>query len=309
MSQRSDYSVSSYPSDPYAGMDMGSVDFYEEGLTAEPSMLDRGMEKMAGSNSADMMQDSLSPEVDVMPIPTQGGDPTTIDKKIIKTGNVTMMVNSVEPKINEISDIARHVGGDVMSANIVDGRSDLKNGVIIVKVPSDNFKEAFERIVAVASVVTHQSQSQQDVTEQFVDLEAQLKNKKAEEQRITRLYEKADKIEDILKIETQLSRVRGEIERMEGRMRYLQSQTSFSTITAHLSEDTKIIATTGQWRPWQDAKEAMRILVDRTQDLISSIIVFTISKLPFIILAFIALLILIKIGKVIFKKLSDNTQE
>lgn len=307
MSQKSEYSTTPTYGDPYSP---GMVDSYDDGLAAEPSMLERGMDKMAINNNGGMeMEESLAPQMDIMPIPSAGGDPTAIDKKIIKTGNVTMMVNSVEPKVREITDIARHVGGDVMNANVTDSGNNLKSGVIVVKVPSDRFSEAFERIVAVASVVTHQSQNQQDVTEQFVDLEAQLKNKKAEEQRITRLYEKADEIEDILKIETQLSRVRGEIERMEGRMRYLENQTSFSTITARLSEDTKIIASTGQWRPWQDAKEAMRILVDRTQELISSIIVFTISKLPFIILAFIAILILVKIGKVIFKKFADDTQE
>lgn len=103
--------------------------------------------------------------------------------------------------------------------------------------PADKFQAAVEAFAGLG-VVTRTTADSQDVTEEFIDAEARLKNYKAEEAALNKLLESAaGKLEDVLKIREQVVRTRAEIERIEGRLKYLTSQTDLSTITLTVREE------------------------------------------------------------------------
>ncbi|KKQ47184.1 MAG: hypothetical protein US66_C0017G0014, partial [Candidatus Moranbacteria bacterium GW2011_GWD2_37_9] len=167
------------------------------------------------------------------------------------------------------------------------------------KVPVREFEIAISEIKKVATQVVNEYTSGQDVTEQYVDLQAQLKNKQAEEQTFVGLLDRSGKLDDVLAVTREISRVRGEIERLQGKIRYLESQTDMATIAISLSEDVEVAPVGSGWRPGQVFKQAVSDLVKSAQGFVDNLIRFLIIGLPsivvFLIIFWIAWLVIKKI--------------
>lgn len=251
---------------------------------------------------------SLSRDVAISPesAPIQSSEVSDTDsdqdKKIIKNGNLTFNVNSVDRAVESISRIAKDNGGNVFSSNFFKNSKDLKSGTIIIKVPVANFEKTFSEVKKVAAVVVRESTSGQDVTEQYQDLETRIKNKQAEEEAYKKILEQATKIDDILSITRQLSIVRGEIESLQGRLKYLASQTDMSTISITMSEDTGITVS-DSWRPLQVAKEAVNTLIQKSQGFINFLIVLVIIVIPVALLYLLLFWIAYRIGRWAYHKI------
>lgn len=243
--------------------------------------------KMAGNS----LQDNSASSVDL----------PEADKKIIKNGNLSLKVDNADKASTSIAKIAKDNGGEVASSNFRQSGTNVKSGNITVKVPVANFEKTFADLKKVASLVLVESTSGQDVTEQYIDLQAQLKNKQTEEEAFTRIMAQAQKIDDILAVQTQLSRVRGQIEQLQGRIKYLQSQTDMSTITVSLTEDANI-SIADRWRPWQVVKETTSVLVKKVQGFVDFVIKLVILVLPVLLLYALLVLVVYKTGKKIYFK-------
>jgi hypothetical protein len=139
---------------------------------------------------------------------------------LVYTANLGMAVYQVAPGLDGVERVAREVGGYLSS------RQDTS---VTVRVPRDRFDEAVGRIEKLGDV-THRDIKAQDVTDEFVDVQARLKNAYAMRDRLTDLLARAAS-KDALDIEKELGRVTEEIERMEGRLKLLRDQIAFSTIT------------------------------------------------------------------------------
>lgn len=229
------------------------------------------------------------------------------DKKIIKNGNLTLQVDKVDESARKISEIAKANGGEVFSSNFYQSAEKIKNGNLVVKAPAKNFEKAFEEIKKVATLVVRESTSGQDVTEQYTDLQSRLRNKQAEEQQFAEIMKQAVKIQDILDVTTQLSRVRGEIELLQGQIRYMDSQTDMSAINIDLSEDPDV-AIVDSWRPWQVAKDSVNELIKGFQGFIDFTIVLVIKTIPLVILYLLVLGFLYLIGKKIYGKIKSRAK-
>jgi hypothetical protein len=108
-----------------------------------------------------------------------------------------------------------------------------------VRIPVEQFESFVDSIVSLGELERN-NRTSQDVTEQYYDLEARIKNKKIEEQTLNKiLQERSGKLEDVLKIEIELSRVRGEIEQLEGKIRVLENLSSLATLTLNVRERDK----------------------------------------------------------------------
>ena len=108
-----------------------------------------------------------------------------------------------------------------------------------IRIPVEQFDSFVDSIVSLGELERN-NRTSQDVTEQYYDLEARIKNKKVEEQTLNKiLQERSGKLEDVLKIEIELSRVRGEIEQLEGKIRVLENLSSLATLTLNVREREK----------------------------------------------------------------------
>lgn len=226
------------------------------------------------------------------------------DRKIVKNGNLVLKVENVDRAGEEISNIAKQNGGQVFSSSINQTTKNVKSGYVMVKIPVVAFEKTFTDLKGIASFVVSESTSGQDVTEQYTDLQSQLKNKQAEEQAFQKILEQnAGKIDDILAVTREISRVRGEIERLQGRIKLMESQTDFSTIAVSISEEVTVGSESVSWRPWQIIKDELNSLLKDMQGFVGMLIYIVLRLIPMVAILTLFVWILWKMGKKIYGKL------
>jgi hypothetical protein len=162
---------------------------------------------------------------------------------LIYTAQITMAVFEVAAGLAKVEALGKELGGFVAKR---DDRS------VTIRVPAARFDDAVGRIEVFGDMV-HRNVQAEDVTEQFHDLEVRLGTARAVRQRLTELLAKAVKVEDSLAIERELDRVVGEIERLEGKVKFLRDRAAFSTITVSFDAKPKEQVGGGQVRlpvPW-----------------------------------------------------------
>ena len=161
---------------------------------------------------------------------SQAADKKPVEQKIIKTGDIKFETNDLGETYNQmITAVKKH---NAIIQNDTEGKeygSVFRR--ITVRVPSKNFDLFLSDISKGVTYFDNKEISSQDVTEEYIDIDARLKAKKILEARYLELLKKANKVSEMLEIEEQLSAIREEIEAKEGQLRYMQSQISMSTIT------------------------------------------------------------------------------
>jgi hypothetical protein len=157
-----------------------------------------------------------------------------IDQRmIVRNGDMSLVVDDVNEAMQAITQLATGYNGYVVSSRVT-GEEDEMWGWIAIRVPDDKFDQALAEIRGLAVRVEEESTNSQDVTEEYIDLEARLANAEATEQEFLALLDKAQDVDDILEIYESLSRVRQEIEQIKGRMQYLERTSSMSLISVSL---------------------------------------------------------------------------
>jgi hypothetical protein len=157
------------------------------------------------------------------------GGEIIVERKLIKTGNLSMEVDDVKEVRKQVGDIVSSHKGYV-SEERLDNYGDRLNHSMIIRVPAELYDTLVYSIEQVGQKVESKSVNVQDVTEEFIDIEARLNTKKELETRYREILKQAHTVSDIISVESNLNTVRGEIESMEGRLKYLSSQVSFSTL-------------------------------------------------------------------------------
>lgn len=171
------------------------------------------------------------------------------DRLIIRTGNLSLVVEDVTQAIDLISNIATDTGGFVVNSQSYHIGESLR-GTITVRVPSETFETAMTSIAALAVDVRSETTNSQDVTEEFVDLQARLKNLEAAEQQLLAIMAKAEKVEDVLAVQRELTNTRAQIEQTKGRIQFLERSTSTSLIQVDLEQSRlEIKLTAGTLNP------------------------------------------------------------
>jgi hypothetical protein len=200
-------------------------------------------------------------------------DPTT--RLIIRTGQASIEVDSLEPAMAELRRIARRVGGFVADASVQSGRHQLRQASLQIKVPADRFDELTEGLQPIGRL-EFVNVGAQDVSEEFVDLTARMTNGRRLEERLVELLRtRTGKLQDVLSVERELARVREEIERMEGRLRYLKASAQLSTLSVALHEPMPIVASHGPGPITEAFRSAWRNFV--------TLLAGTIASLGFIV--------------------------
>ena len=151
------------------------------------------------------------------------------EQKLIRTATIRIEVVDYQKARMQIDSVLKLNKAWVNSENLNNFDYRISNDMIL-KVPSGNLDLLVNGLLSIAKKVEYQGVETSDVTEEFIDVKSRLKNQKAVEQKFLGLLRRTDSIDEILKIETKLAEVRGQIESMEGRIKYLNSRVDFSTI-------------------------------------------------------------------------------
>ncbi|MEX1027352.1 MAG: DUF4349 domain-containing protein [Candidatus Paceibacterota bacterium] len=183
------------------------------------------------------------------------------DRRIVRTADLSLIVGDTDEVVGQISGIAIGAGGYVSSVDVFETSDNKKHGQITIRVPAEVFGRSVLLIKDQAVSVEREQANAHDVTEQFVDLEARLRNLAATEEQYLSLLNEATDVEDMLAIQRELSGVRQAIELLENRLRYLSSQVEMSTIRVSLISEADIEIFGVTWSPIKEVKEGVRMLL------------------------------------------------
>jgi hypothetical protein len=164
---------------------------------------------------------------------------------MIRNGDVTIEVDSLEIAIERVRQLAGSLGGYLGNVSMLTGAHQVRSARLEMKIPAARFDTAMVGMPTLGKVEQSVS-SAQDVGEEFVDVNARVANAKRLEARlIALLSNRTGKLSDVIAVERELARIRQEIERYEGRIRYLSTRVATSTIVANVHEKVPMIAEPG----------------------------------------------------------------
>lgn len=206
------------------------------------------------------------------PQPTAGETAAEVDQKIVKNGYLRMVVEKVADAAADVGAIATARGGFIQSSSVTERGDGTYTGDVSVRIPVAKFEEAMSEIKKLAVVVKHETASGQDVTEQYTDLQAQLRNAKAQEETYLAILKQAKSVEDVLQVQDRLGQIRSTIESYEGRLKYLENTTSYSTISVSLEEEAVVRAPTKEFRFGAIFKSAVQTLIGAGQNLVAGLV-------------------------------------
>jgi len=208
--------------------------------------------------------------------------PTSIERKVIRNADLQIETADPEAAQNKISSIADTKGGYVVESN--QSTSDLQikkrdTVTMTLRVPADRFQSALDDIRSTADTVLMETVKGEDVTEEFIDVEARLKAQKALEQQYLEIMKRASSVEDALYVQGELAEVRGEIEKVEGRKRYLENQSSLSTIKIKLQTPAAISASSSNFN--SRLGESFGAGLDVALNFVLGLVTLVVGALPF----------------------------
>jgi hypothetical protein len=218
---------------------------------------------------------AMAPPPPPMPAPTAAQPPASGDgaattdtsavaapAMLIRTGQASVEVDSLEPAIAAVRALATRMGGYVANTALSAGREQVRSATLQLKVPSARFDALVGGLAPVGRVETV-NVSAEDVGEEYVDVAARVANARRLEARLVTLLERsAARLSDVLAVERELARVREEIERAEGRLRFLRTRVALSTLDVTVHERAPILAGSPAANPLVEAlRQAWRNFV------------------------------------------------
>jgi hypothetical protein len=206
------------------------------------------------------------------------------DRMIVRTASLSIVVEDTDEALGTIEGLATSLNGYV--SNLRTWRlDDQMAATVTLRIPAESFDQARERIKDLATEVESEDVSGQDVTEEYVDLDARLRNLEVEEGELLELLASAQEThkdaESILAIYREITNVRQQIEQLKGRMQYLESASALATLTISITpeEEEEPVVEPG-WEPVRQIRDALRTLVNALQALADVLIWVVLFFLP-----------------------------
>jgi hypothetical protein len=209
-------------------------------------------------------------------------DTARTDRKVIRNAELDLEAEDPEDAQRKITSIADLRGGFVVESQQSSSEIQSTTRDIItmtVRVPSEKFSETLADIRNTSTRVVIETVKGHDVTEEFIDVEARLRAKRALEQQFMEIMKRANSVEDALSVQSQLADVRGEIERAEGRKRFLENQSSLSTIKIRL-QTAKVFAASSAGFGGR-LSESFYSGADVALNFVLGLVTFFVAALPF----------------------------
>ncbi len=199
----------------------------------QAKLMDQSVAREANAGASDALSQVRQPRDSVTP------------SMIIRNGSATVEVEKLDDAVLALRRLAQRLGGYVTNTSVTTGRDQTPTATIELKMPAARFDSALAGLEPLGKVESVNTTAE-DVGEEFVDVTARLANARRLEERIqVILATRAGKLEDVIAAERELARVREEIERFEGRLRYLRTRVALSTLTVTVHESYPVVGGPG----------------------------------------------------------------
>jgi uncharacterized protein YceK len=208
-----------------------------------------------------------------------------MNRKILRNAELTLEVSDPGTAQRKITSIAESLGGFVVLSESKQRQSEGKQDLVVnvvVRIPAQQFDAALNEIRSQGTSVIQEKATGQDVTEEYIDLEARIRTQKALELQFLEIMKQANKVADALEVQRQIADVRTEIEKLEGRKRFLENRATLSTITVNLQTPTPIVVSTSGFG--RNIREAVADSITVAGAIVLFLIRFVIVMIPILVL-------------------------
>jgi hypothetical protein len=232
----------------------GSAERTAEPMASSPNSSAPASGAAQGGGDVAMKTVSLEQTEEPAPQPRQQSDaPAPVARKIIRNATLTVEVEEPAKALQRIASVAESRGGYVVTSDSrqqtgAKGERAYEIITVELRVPAAQFDSALAEVRGAGGSVTAEKITGKDVTEEYIDLEARLRTQRALEAQLLEIMKGAEEVADAISVQRELTTVRTEIERVEGRRRFLENQSSLSTINVTLQPPAPFIGTSGFFR-------------------------------------------------------------
>jgi|SRR5579859_1237804 len=228
------------------------------------------------------------------------------ERLIIRNGDMEIAVDDVAGNWERVTALAQQFGGYVERSSLTGAEARSQNAEIILRVPAAKLDEVRAAVRKLAQHVDSDSVEAKDVTREYVDLDARLRNAKASEEQYLAILKRATAVKDIVEVTDKLGEIRGQIEQLQAELKLLSSQIEMSTLTVKLHPVAEAQIAGIYWRPWLNLKSAGRDLGQGLANF-ADFVVYVVVLLPLIALwaiaIVLALVIVWRLGRFVWKRL------
>lgn len=217
---------------------------------------------------------------------TESSKETKTQRMIIHNAAISANVKELSVAQEKITQKVKKYNGYIVESTVYQESESNSYGKMVVRVPEEHFETFLVEAESEVTKVIEHNVTGEDVTEQYVDLESRLKSKRAVEARLLVFMEKAEKTEDLLKISDDLAKVQEEVEIIVGKMKFLENQTSLSTIEMTLYENKIVVPSieNDDLNTWEKIKKQFVTSINFLLSIGSSILVLLLGNLPVLII-------------------------
>lgn len=240
-------------------------------------------------------------------VTTNAPETQSEERMIVYTVRLSLQVQDADKASNEIAMIATSYKGYVAGSNLSRDNKGRMRGTITIRIPAQSLDDAQKKIEAVALKTLSRNKDSRDVTDQYVNLDARLKNLEATEVELTKLLatvrERTGRAEDILAVYNRLTEIRQQIEQTKGQINVLEKTSTLATMTIELVpfEDVQILEP-DTWMPNRTVAQALKALVQALQGIADLAIWFVLFFLPILIILLLPFIVLAWLLRTMFRR-------
>src|SRR5262249_21377971 len=170
---------------------------------------------------------------------------------------LSLIVQDPRAAVERMRQLAANAGGYTAKLQIEE-KQELRSAAMSIRVPAGLLEQVRRELRKLSQLVESDSVEAEEVGKRYVDYEASLRNSRAEEKQYLSVLQHARKVSEILEVSGKLAEARGEVEKTEGELKYLQQQIAMAAITIMLRVESEATVATGHWRPLYSVKRSFR---------------------------------------------------
>jgi hypothetical protein len=279
----------SFTSDGVSEKTAGTAEDRQNTFSGEQPAPNGAASSAATGEKSGIMLDNSDVSVYIPPDTTTPPADSSLAKMITYNLNATIQVNNIADTINKLQQDVLQMGGYVVNSQQYIKEAN-EYGHFTAKIPADKYESFRTSLPGIGKIVS-QTQTANDITNQYYDAQTRLQNWEAEQGRYTEILKQAKTVEEVLKIESYLANIRQQIEQLKGQLRYWNNAVQFSTVQIELQPATApILQVTDPWQPvswlktWKAVQAAVLKTISTTWNVLNYLIVGLSYIFPYLVL-------------------------